>query len=172
MKKKQFKVMLPDGLRAWLEKSATEDGTSIAEQIRLFLEAASSETDLPAAVHDLLTVITDLRPLIRQQTGHDWWQAPEAFEIFCSALVARLERWRPQKPSGKPPERLRPLVHSSDPKQVGLALDTVLMSRSGLAEDLPGYNRSAFRGAMRELRKGEGVRRRGKQMKHREENKR
>jgi hypothetical protein len=168
MPPKVLKVALPDGLRGWLEESAAKNGVSLSEQIRQSLEKEGLDEMVPAAMRDVITTMRDLMVLVRAQTGYDWWEAPDAFEIFCNALVSRLRRHRPKEKPSKPPGPVTEVVPDPehDLAKVGYILDGVLFSRGGLiVEENPGMMQAALEAAIKHRDKG--VRRRGKKMRDR-----
>jgi len=126
---KQLKVGLPDYLREELEQAAAASGKSLADEVRVRLEASFESEGSDPETRALVGAVDFLAGLVNIQTGHKWHQHPAANRVLRYAIMARLARL---KPNGDPvfgpdelPKRRLAAPDSDDPEVMGLALEAV-----------------------------------------------
>ena len=126
---KQLKVGLPDYLREELERAAAASGKSLADELRVRLEASFESEGSDPETRTLVTAVDNLAELVAIQTGHKWHKHPAANRVLRYAIAARLARL---KPEGEPvfgldelPKNRLAAPGSDDPETMGLALEAV-----------------------------------------------
>jgi hypothetical protein len=126
---KQLKVGLPDYLREELEQAAAASGRSLADEVRVRLEASFESEGSDAETRALTAAVGNLATLVRLQTGHKWHKHPAANRVMRYAITARLARLKPNGeavfgPDELPKSRLA-APGSDDPEAMGLGLEAI-----------------------------------------------
>jgi plasmid stability protein len=126
---KQLKVGLPDYLREELERAAATSGKSLADEVRVRLEASFESEGSDPETRALAAAVDNLAKLVRLQTGHKWHKHAAANRIMRYAITGRLARLQPEgEPVFRPDElpKNRPAAPgSNDPETMGLALEAI-----------------------------------------------
>jgi plasmid stability protein len=126
---KQLKVGLPDYLREELERAAAASGRSLADEVRVRLEASFESEGSDPETRALAAAVDNLASLVAIQTGHKWHKHAAANRVMRYAITARLARLKPEgeavfQPDELPKNRLA-APGSDDPDTMGLALEAI-----------------------------------------------
>jgi hypothetical protein len=136
---KQLKVALPDDLRARLETASSKSGRSLADEIRVRVQA-SFAADKPTA--DFLEGVARMPAEIELETGAAWHKHAGAHEAFVQAILSRLLRFKP-KGSMAFGDRPHATVLDDDPNLLGVLIE-------GRLHQMPDFSNSPTRRLMKE----------------------
>jgi plasmid stability protein len=127
VKQKQFKITLPDDLRARLEAAAAKSGRSIADEIRVRVEAALKRDELDKPTRDLLEGLALFPAEIALETGAAWHKHAGAWMALLEAIRRRMSRLvrlsNATETFGARPHRVS---SADDPHEVGRWIEQIL----------------------------------------------
>jgi hypothetical protein len=137
---KQFKVAMSDDLRGRLEAVSAKSGRSIADEIRVRVEATFALETVDKPTRDFLEGLALMPAEIEHETGAAWHKHAGAYVVFREAILRRLARLKPEGTIafGRRPHQAIP---GDDPEGIGLSIE------ENLSTD-PNYTHSAWRAAM------------------------
>jgi hypothetical protein len=119
---KQMNIALPDDLRERLRAAGEKSGQSIAEEIRSRVEASfARDIVTDKATLDFMEGIGLLMAEIELETGASWHKHAGTWDALRTAIVERLQRYRPKGPRtfGNRPHRTIPPMPGDDPVLIG-----------------------------------------------------
>src|SRR5262249_30872751 len=135
---KQMKIALPDDLRARLDAASARSGRSIAEEVRVRVEASFAR-DIVAdvATRDFVEGLTLMPAEVAPECGANWYEHAGAHQALTRAILRRLETL---KSKGPVTFRNRPnaTIASADPDEIGTLIEFRLRRK-------PDFSRSAMR---------------------------
>jgi hypothetical protein len=99
VKQKQLGVSLSEETRARLDAAAEAAGHSTAEEARQRIERTLSQDGLAPALKELVEDAIALAGLVEVDTGDNWTTDPASHATFKAALLALLDRHRPEGPA-------------------------------------------------------------------------
>ena len=116
---KQLKVALPDDLRARLETASSKSGRSLADEIRVRVEA-SFAADEPTG--RFIEGVARISAEIELETGAAWHKHAGAHETFAQAILLRLRELKPEGPTAFG-DRPHATISSDDPYQLASQIE-------------------------------------------------
>jgi hypothetical protein len=134
---KQLKVALPDDLRARLDAASAKSGRSVADEIRMRVEASFARDALDESTRGFLDHVARMPAAIERETGAAWYSHAGAHQVFRQMLLKALARLRPDGliAFGK---RRHQSIPGDDPEDIGNSLESHLWRN-------PNYLNSEFR---------------------------
>ena len=105
---KQLKVALPDDLRARLETASSKSGRSLADEIRVRVEATLAQEAVDKPTRDFLEGVAAMPAEIELEVGSAWHKDATAHFVFGEAILNRLERSKPKGAIAMPADAARP----------------------------------------------------------------
>jgi hypothetical protein len=125
---KRLKVSLPGELRARLDAASAESGRSLADEIRMRVEASFAREAVDKPTRDFLDGLALMPAEIERETGAAWHSHAGAFAVFRQAILSRLARLKAQLKLeggsiafGKRPHQVVP--GPGDPHEIGLSIE-------------------------------------------------